>query len=170
MRAAAVALLLLFEGATPAWAQTSGKPAPAVEITAGYAGFVDDATIDHTMFGGAARVHLSPRISVGPEVQYMIGPDEDRDWLITGNLTIDILSPGSSGRPRTTPYVVAGGGWFQNTSRVGTGLYTSGDPAFTAGGGVRIWLSRRIYVAPEFRIQWELHTRISGTMGLALSN
>src|SRR5262245_51975317 len=151
----------------PGLAAARQRPAPAVELTGGYAGFVDDAMIDHTMFGGAARFYLSPRISVGPEVQYMIGPGDDRDLLVTGNLTVDFLSPVSSGKPRTTPYAVVGGGRFQNTLRVGTGLYTSSEGAFTSGIGVRAWLNERVYLAPEFRVGWELHYRISGTIGIA---
>ena len=141
--------------------------AAAIELTGGYGGLVDDATVDGAMFGGAARVRLSPRISIGPEAQYMSGPGADHSWLITGNLYVDFLEPGAGGRPRTTPYVVVGGGWFQNTTRVGTGAYSSGDPAFTAGVGVRAWLSRRVYVSPEFRFQWELHFRVSGSLGVA---
>jgi hypothetical protein len=164
------ALLILASGAlSPVVAQAvRHRPSPAVELTAGYAGFVDSPFIDHTMFGGAMRFHLSPRISIGPEVQYMIGPDIDRDLLITGNLTIDFLPPRAGGGARTTPYAVVGAGWFHNTTRVGTGPYSSSEGAFTAGGGVRVWLNQRLYLAPEFRLGWEPHYRISGTLGVAL--
>ena len=65
---------------SPAEAQSAPKGGPdAVEIFAGYAGFVDDATIDHAVFGGAGRFYISPRASQGPEVTYMRGPDLDRD-------------------------------------------------------------------------------------------
>ena len=81
MRAIAVFLfLLILNAASPASAQTgASRPPAAAELTAGYAGFVDDAMIDHGVIAGALRFHLLPRISVGPEVQYMIGPGDDRD-------------------------------------------------------------------------------------------
>ena len=53
------ALLFLALSLTPwnAFGQSTDlRPAPAVEFLAGYAGFVDDATIDHAIFGAAARV------------------------------------------------------------------------------------------------------------------
>jgi hypothetical protein len=170
MTARLVVLLIVFTGTgSSAFAQAAAsRPAPAAEFTAGYAGFVDEAMIHHTMFGGALRVHLSPRISVGPEVQYMIGPDLDRDVFLTGNLIVDFLSPRPGPRPRATPYAVVGGGWFHNTIRVGTGPYSSDDWAFTAGAGYRAWINRRVYVAPEFRAGSELHFRISGTIGVSL--
>ena len=58
---------------------------PAVEFLAGYAGFADDATIDHAIAGVAARVYLTPRLAIGPEAVYMWGPRSDRDLYLTGN-------------------------------------------------------------------------------------
>jgi hypothetical protein len=167
MRAIAVFLfLLILNAASPASAQTgASRPPAAAELTAGYAGFVDDAMIDHGVIAGALRFHLLPRISVGPEVQYMIGPGDDRDVILTGNLTVDVLPPGR----RATPYFVAGGGFFHHSDRFGASTFSSTEGAFTAGGGVRGWLNDRVYVAGDFRVGWELHYRVAGTIGVALS-
>jgi hypothetical protein len=137
---------------------TDPRPLSAVEFTAGYAGFVDEETIDHTVLGGALRVHLTPLISVGPELQYMIGPGDERDLILTGNVTIDVL------RRRVTPFVVFGGGLFHHSGEFGS----STEGSFTAGPGVRGWLNDRVYVASELRLGWELHYRITGTVGVAL--
>jgi hypothetical protein len=126
---------------------------------------VDDATIDHGVVGGAMRFHLSPRISVGPELQYMIGPDSDRDLILTGNLTFDVLPPDR----KVTPFLVAGGGLFRHSNSFGGRSFSSSEGAFTAGGGVRAWVSDRVFVAGEARLGWELHWRFSGTVGVALS-
>ena len=152
-----------------AFAQSSDvRPAPAVEFLAGYAGFVDDATIDHTIFGGAARVYLTPRVAIGPELVYMRGPDFDRDLFLTGNLTFDVLGP-VAGRPRrVTPFLVAGGGLMQHNNRFGVNDFTSYDGAFTGGGGVRAWITDRIYTLVDFRFGWELHTRVNAGVGVRL--
>ena len=156
-------LFLVLAG--PAAAQSADlRPSPAVEFTGGYAGFVDDATIDHGVIGGAMRFHLSPRISVGPEVQYMIGPGSDRDLILAGNLTFEVLRPGT----KVTPFLVAGGGLFRHRNSFGGRSFSSSEGAFTAGGGVRAWVSDRVYVAGEARLGWELHWRFSGTVGIAL--
>jgi hypothetical protein len=166
VRPAAFLAVLLFLLPGPAAAQSTDLlPSPALELTGGYAGFVDDATIDHGVIGGALRVHVTPRISVGPEIQYMIGPGEDRDVIVTGNLTFDVLPPGGA----VTPFLVAGGGLFHHEDRFGDRTFASSEGAFTGGGGVRAWINDRVYVASELRLGWELHWRLTGTVGIALS-
>ena len=96
------ALLALTLVLTPgsAFAQSSEpRPAPAVEFLAGYAGFVDDATIDHSILGAGAGVYLTPRLAVGPELVYMVGPNSDRDLYLTLDLTFDVMRP-RQGRPQ----------------------------------------------------------------------
>jgi hypothetical protein len=68
-----------------------------------------------------------------------------------------------------TPFFVAGGGLFHHSDRFPGSSFSSSEGAFTAGGGVRGWLNDRVYVAGDFRFGWELHYRIAGTIGIALS-
>lgn len=151
----------------PALAQTSrDRPAPAVEFLAGYAGFADDATIDHGIVGAAARVYVTPRVSIGPEFVYMRGPGSDRDLFLTGNLTFDILRPQASRPARVTPFLVAGGGFMEHSDRFGSSDFSSYEGAFTAGGGVRGWITPRVYAFGEMRVGWELHIRVNGGIGI----
>jgi hypothetical protein len=144
-------------------------PAPSIEGTVGYAGFVDDATIDHLALGGSARVYLTPRLSIQPEVTYMRGPGTDRDWIVTGNLVFDFVGPDASGKPpAVSPYVVAGGGLFHHSNKFGDRAFSSTEGAFTGGGGVRIAITDRFYLAPEARLGWELHSRLTVTLGWRL--
>lgn len=139
---------------------------PALELTTGWAGFVDDATINKTLFGGGVRVPISPRVSVGPEVVYMKGPGTTRDLMVTGNVTVDLLrEPGN--RPlRVVPYVVAGAGLFRRSEEFVNETFSSTEGAFTAGGGARVSVGPRVYLAPEVRLGWELHLRASVTVGV----
>lgn len=160
--------LLALGASAAAQTPTTGRPAPAGELAGGYAGFVDDATIDHGLMGGAIRWFLSPRISVGPELVYMIGPRTDRDLMLTGNVTIDFVAP-AAGRPAAlTPFVVAGGGLFRHSQRLGPHDFASVDPSFTAGAGFRARVSDRVAVGADFRIGWELHCRVAGLATVAL--
>ena len=52
------------------------------------------------LFGGAGRVYLTPRLSVGSEITYMRGLREDCDWFFLGNLTFVILARGLAARGR----------------------------------------------------------------------
>ena len=87
--------------------------------------------------GAGARISLTPRISVGPEFAYMVGPDADRDIFVLGSMWIDLLRPGPA-RP-VAPYVVFGGGYMSHRDELGRGPYPwKHEGSFTAGGGARV--------------------------------
>ena len=162
VRPAAMLLALWITGVGEAWAQD--RPI-AVEGTVGWAGFVDDATTHHAVYGGGARFSLSPRISVGPEVAYMVGPDADRDIFVMGSLWIDLLPP-AAGLP-IAPYFVVGGGYMGHRDELGRGPYPwNHEGAFTAGGGARVHVNDRVYVGGDVRIGWELHLRSTAHVGV----
>jgi hypothetical protein len=165
----ALALFLIFFAASAAAAQTPSStpagPAGAFEFSAGYAGFVDDATIDHAVLGIGSRWYLGPRLSIGPEVVYMKGPGGDRDLFLTANLTWD-LAGGYGRSPRVIPFIVGGAGLMRHRDRFGSQTFTSSEGAFTAGGGARVRLNDRIFAAGDARIGWELHYRFTGTVGV----
>lgn len=152
--------------ASAAFAQVRGGP--ALEMTAGYAGFADEATISHGLIGGLARWAVTPRLSIGPEVTYMRGPNFDRDLFVTGNVTWDFVGTGAQPQGAVVPYVVAGAGFFRHSDRFGPVTFASNEGTFTAGGGVRVWATPRVSVGAEARFGWELHTRLAGTVGVRL--
>jgi len=162
----AVVAVLTVTAARPALAQSAGRPV-IVEGGGGYTGFIDDATVDHGMFGGGVRWLVTPRLAIGPELVYMIGPGSDRDLFVTGNATFDLRSSGSA-PPAVTPYLVFGGGWMHSRIDVGTGRYTYNEGAATAGIGLRITAGDRWFIAPEYRVGWEPHYRIGVQVGVRL--
>ena len=139
-----------------------------VEGTIGWAGLVDDSTKNYVVIGGAVRRHLSPRVSVGPELVLMRNPDlsTDRLVMLTGNLVFDFLPLRAMTPPRVTPFVVAGAGMFSSRDLVRNGPFWSSDPAFTVGGGARGRLADAVSIAAEYRFGWELHQRLSGLVAL----
>jgi hypothetical protein len=164
-RVARPILLVLMAGlvARPALAQQ--RPAPAAELAVGALFFPDDGGVAEGLVGGNARVYLSPRISVGPEIAFVSRRNHSH-LMLTGNVTIDALAP-SGGRPRAvTPFFVAGAGLFSTREQFPRGSFTSSEGAFTAGGGVRALAGRRVTVGVEARIGWELHLRVNGTIGI----
>jgi hypothetical protein len=164
----AVLLCGLMTGA--AWAQEAPapRPAPVVEGSLGWAGFGDEGIIHHTLVGAGARYYLWRRLSIGPELQYMVGPDSDRDLILTGNVVFDVLAPTADRPRRTTPYLVAGGGLFRHSDRFGNDTFSSTEGAFTAGVGIRGWISDRVFFGADARLGWEPHLRLAGTVGIAL--
>lgn len=166
-RVAALTLSLTMASGRPAEAQS--RPAPVVEGAVGWAGFVDESVVHHTLVGSAVRLYLSPRLSAGPELTYMVGPRADRDLIVTGNVMFDVLAPTATGPRRLVPFLVAGGGLFRHSDTFQSGPYASTEGAFTVGLGARAWTSRRTYVAVDARLGWEAHLRIAATVGVALT-
>ena len=162
VRLAATLLAFGLTGANEARAQD--RPI-AVEGTAGWAGFVDDATKHHAVYGAGVRVSLTPRVSVGPEAAYMVGPDGDRDLFVLGSMWIDLLSP-AAGRP-VAPYVVFGGGYMGHRDELGRGPHPwTHEGSFTAGGGARVQVTDRVHAGGDVRIGWELHLRTTAHVGV----
>lgn len=143
-------------------------PRTMLEGTAGWAGFVDDAMIHHTLIGAAWRGYVTRRISLGPEVQFMAGPGSDRDLILTGNVMVDLLARTPDRPRRTTPFVVLGGGLFRHSQRFPVGTFTSTEGALTLGVGLRTWVSDRVYVGADARLGWEPHLRVAALAGVAL--
>ena len=95
----------------------------------------------------------------------MVGPDADRDFFVLGSMWIDLLAP-AAGRP-VVPYVVFGGGYMGHRDELGRGPYPwKHEGAFTAGGGVRVRVSDRVYVGGDVRLGWELHLRAAAHVGV----
>ena len=149
--------------ALPAAAQD--RIGPVAELTAGWIGFADDGIVSEGLVGAGARWYVHPRISVGPELVYVIG-DNHTHLVVTGNLTWDLLSPVNGRSRRLTPFLVGGGGVFQTRETLFSGSFTSTEGAFTAGGGARAAVSDRVTVGLETRVGWELHLRVSGSIGV----
>jgi hypothetical protein len=162
-----VLVVLLSAGLVrPAFAQE--RPDPAVELAAGALLFADDGVVSEGFVGGAGRIYLTPRLSVGPEISYVNG-DNHSHFILTGNVTFDLVHP-RSGRPRqVTPFVTAGAGLFRTREQfLGNETFTSTEGAFTAGGGVRALVGRRVFVGAEARVGWELHIRLNAMVGVQL--
>lgn len=164
-RAAVVAALALGGAllAQPAAAQE--RPRYAFEGTAGWVGFGDDGIVSEGLVGAMARLYLSPRISIGPEVGFIQGQNHSH-MVLTGNLTCDLRSP-APGRD-IIPFIVAGGGLFQTRENLFTGKYTSSEGAYTVGGGVRVRAGERGTIGVEARMGWEAHIRVNAIVGVQL--
>lgn len=160
------AALISIASGSPALAQD--RPAPVVEVAAGWTGFPDDgAVVSEGLVGGAFRWYLHPRISVGPEIVYISG-DNHRHLVVTGNITWDLLSQVGRGPRPITPFLTVGGGVFQTRGTFFRGTVTSSEGAFTAGGGVRAAVADRVTLGVEARIGWETHIRLNGLVGVRL--
>ena len=132
-----------------------------VEVSGGFSGFVDETIIPHGTVGTAVRWDLGPHLSVGPEFVYMSGGADDQDMFLTGKVVVDFR------RERAvSPYLVADGGlMLSRLTFVRSGDFWYREGAVSFGGGARVRVSRRVFVAPEVRIGWEPHIRVTAIVG-----
>ena len=150
------------------------NPAPIVEAVIGRSGFIDEAWDHFTTIGGGARIFVTPRLAIGPEVSFLRGDFDARDasnLTVTGNVTFDFVR--DDRRARFVPYFAAGGGYLRQKTVVGSGAesttlraFTSSEGTVSAGAGVRIRVNPRVFIAPEFRLGWEPETRIAVMIGM----
>lgn len=143
------------------------RPAPVAEFAAGHLLFADDGVVREPFFGGAARFYLTSRVSVGPEVAFILA-DGHSHFMLTGNLTYDLLTPLNGQPRRVTPFLVAGGGLFQTRASSFNGSSVHNEGAFTAGGGVRARIGENVTAGVEARLGWELHLRLNALVGVRL--
>jgi hypothetical protein len=132
------------------------RPGPAIDVTAGWAGFVDESIIDHASAGVSARVFVTPRLSLGPELTYMIGPGTDRDLFMMGAVVYEwpLLAA------RVVPYVMGSAGAMRHRSRFGA--FVGYTHAYAGGTGVRFRIADRVFAGGEVRLGIEPHFRMGG--------
>ena len=158
------AVVAAFGVASPDVAVAQSPATPNLTLGVGHADFLDDGRIGHTSFGVGAEWVVVPRLTLGPEVLYMVGPGDDRDTFVLGVARIGIL-PFTS---RVVPFFTIGAGLISHSDRYGSQSYRSTEGAWIGGGGVRINASSRIFIAPELTIGWEPHIRASVSVGIRL--
>jgi len=147
---------------------------PKVEgkVIFGSALFHNDS--EHKIVGGAVRVYVTERLSIEPEYLYLRHSDTDQDHIVQPNLVFDFTDP----TKRFVAYGIAGVGALHHKGRfVGTdftGAPRVVDVSFTtwtasAGGGVKIFLTDRLFVSPEFRLGREPTVRATINVGYVFS-
>ena len=117
----------------------------------GTSAFIDeDIPFDHSIIGGSIPIRVSDNLSLEPQVLYMKGPRSDRDLTLTGNVIYNLAT-----RERFTFYVVGGAGLLRHSERFGAVEFVSSEWTASGGIGAKVFLTEKVFVAPEFRFGWE---------------
>lgn len=144
-------------------------PADAVAQTVveGHVGrgfFLDESAIEHSVFGVAARTYVASPLAIGGSLTHMRGPGHDRDWLVMGHMSLDILSKRTP--RRVMPYVSLGAGLMRHTNQFGPRSFSHTGLAATLLAGARVRAGERWFIAPEAGVGLEAHTRIGVNIGV----
>lgn len=157
---------------TPLYAQQGQQlTPPKVEGKVMFGSSIFNDDIEHKVVGGAVRVYLTKRLSIEPEYLYMRHSDIDQDHLIQPNIAIDITDP----TKRFVAYGIAGVGALHHRGRFFGSDFETGAPRVfdvslttwtaSAGGGLKIFLTNRLFVSPEFRVGREPTVRATINVG-----
>ena len=170
-------LALIICSCFQATAQQGLTPAKAeVKVTVGGT-TVGDGEVPHGIIGGSVRFYITRRLSVEPEFLYMRHDAHDQDYIFQPNLAFDITNPSG----RVVPYVIGGAGVLHHRARfVGTDLSTFPPRPFdvtrssttwtaSAGAGVKVFVTDRVFIAPEARLGWEPVLRATISVGYVFS-
>jgi len=157
---AAMLLLLLTEGKAQ---QDLSQPKAEIKVLAGISTFNADRTNNnntyrHTIIGGALRYYIYRQLSIEPEVLFMWRAQNDRDVVFTPHLALDLMP--SNGR--VVPYVLVGIGAEHHRDQITYRDFFNGNQLVTkkisgitvsanAGVGAKLFLTDRLFVAPEVR-------------------
>ena len=160
------AALFLLAALSPLSAQEPQELTPPkveAKVIAGAANFGED--LPHGFVGGAVRFYVTKRLSIEPEYLYLRHSKDDQDQLFQPNVAYDFSDP----RKRFVVYGIAGVGVLRHKGRFLGNDFVTGAPvlfdtSFTTwtasvGGGVKIFLTDRFFVAPEVRVGREPSVR-----------
>lgn len=163
--AGAAALVLSSVLTVPAQQSELTPPKVETKLVLGGASFAEPS-IPHSIVGGAVRVYLTRRFSVEPEFLYMRHDRHDEDYFVQVNAAYDITDP----RKRFVAYGIVGAGNFRNRSDFGRDGIDTSFKTWTAsvGGGVKIFATKRLFIAPEVRVGREPDVRGTVSVGYVL--
>jgi hypothetical protein len=156
--------LLIASHAAQGQSPTAGSGAEdrqgAVEVRGTFGGsyFLDAPT--HFVGGGSVRFYLTRRLSFEPELLYMRGSRSDQDLVFTANLALDFATS-----KRVKPYVIGGVGFLHHRELTGAGTFSATGWSGSGGVGVKVFLTEKLFIAPEARVGWEPLFRVTGSIG-----
>jgi len=164
--------LFLVSCATPLFAQQSRQlTRPKVEGKVIFGSAIFDEDLEHKLVGGAVRVYVTKRLSIEPEFLYMRHSNDDQDYIVQPNVAFDFTDP----TKRFVAYGIAGAGVLHHKGRSFGNDFTTGAPRVFersvttwtagAGGGLKIFLTNRLFVSPEFRLGSEPTVRATINVG-----
>jgi hypothetical protein len=142
-----IGLLCLFAATAATAADVKGS--------LGWTGFADEDTQQHLLTGGSVRIPIFRGFAIEPEVLYLKGSGRHHDLVLMPNLVWQW------GRGRVRPYVIGGLGLIRSD----TSGFSDTAGFISVGLGTKVYMNDRWFIAPEARLGWEPHARLSVGVG-----
>ena len=160
--ASAVLATLLITSHVAAQESQSSRPRAEIKMTFGASDFVA---------GAATRIRVWRNWSVEPEFSYMRRSSNDEDYIFQPNVVYEFHKRGE----RVVPYLIGGVGYIKHKSVYNDTNFVTGEPvsydtSYTtwtanAGGGIKIFVSKNLFIAPEARLGIQPTVRATVSIG-----
>lgn len=154
-------------------AQESGSQSRAeIKMIVGASDFgTDDESYPHFVTGTAIRIRISRHWSIEPEFNYMRRSANDEDFIFQPNVVYEFHPRGT----RVVPYLIGGVGFIRHKSVYTesdfvTGALETYDTSYktwtaNAGAGLKVFLSKHVFIAPEARVGIQPTTQATVRIG-----
>ena len=139
--------------------ESSSRSRAEIKVIVGASDFGDDeVSYPHFVVGAATRIRLTRHWSIEPEVSYMRRSASDEDYIFQPNVVYEF----NSFEERVVPYLIGGAGvmkhkGFYRTTDFVTGAPITVDTSYrtwtaSAGAGLKIFVTKNLFIAPEARL------------------
>ena len=132
------------------------------KVIFGGAAFNEDEDNEHKLVGAALRAYLTKRLSIEPEYLYLRDSETDQDHLVSANVAYDFATDRTK---RLVAYVTGGVGVLHHQGSFAGNDFTTWSAS--AGIGAKIFVTKKLFVSPEFRLGREPLIRATIGVGYA---
>ena len=139
--------------------ESEPRPRAEIKMTFGASDFgTDNRSYPHFVVGASTRFRITRRWSIEPKFNYMRRSADDEDYIFQPNVVYEFHPAGT----RVVPYLIGGVGVIKNKSVYRDTDFVTGAPftldtSYTtwtanAGGGLKVFVSKNLFIAPEARL------------------
>lgn len=164
--------VLMLVASSGAVAQEVGRPGQIeFRVTGGGCKcFLDEKFPDFWIAGGSLKFYVGRRVAIQPEYLYrrFTNPSQAQDFIAFTAIPHIVVDLGRA-NGRVHPYVLGGVGVSQQREKAGTTWLRQRYVAGQGGVGARLFLSKRVYLAPEVRFGNRQFVQMLGSLGFVLN-
>ena len=151
---------------------SASQPRAEIKVIVGASDFgTDDESYPHFVVGAATRIRLTRHWGIEPEFTYMRRHSNDEDYVFQPNVVYEFNKLGD----RAVPYLIGGVGFMRHKSVYNDVDFVTGAPVTydtsyrtwtaSAGAGLKIFVTKNLFIAPEARLGREPTARTTVSIG-----
>ncbi len=118
----------------------------------------EDESYPHFVVGAATRIRIWRHWAIEPEFNYMRRSANDQDYLFQPNVVYEFHPRGE----RVVPYLIGGVGILRHKGAFDRSVTTW---SASAGAGLKLFVSKHVFIAPEARLGSEPTARATVSIG-----